>query len=330
MAVTEQDQWSGNSFSMDFMAMGTNCRILFSGPSNAAASCFKEQVAIWISGFEARYSRFRPDSLINRINRNAGKDWVAIDNELRSIFSICNWYHWTTKGIFDPTALPLIELWDYHSSNPVVPSDKKVKDALQLVGWNRIKQEDDRIFLPVKGMGIDIGGIGKEYSIDRVMEMANAAGIENILVDFGRDLRVHGVPPQKGPWRIGLENPLDPDECWTGIGIMDRAVATSGDYRRNFIAGDRLYGHIIDPRTGYPVANNCRSVSVIAPTCTEAGVIARTAFILGHEEGMDFIGRFAHASGAIVTDSMIIESQKFQQYVIEKNTQKTKQRERTA
>lgn len=71
---------------------------------------------------------------------NAGKDWVAIDDELRSIFSICNWYHWTTKGIFDPTALPLIELWDYHSSNPVVPSDKKVKDALQLVGWNKIKQ----------------------------------------------------------------------------------------------------------------------------------------------------------------------------------------------
>lgn len=330
MVLVPDDHWTGNSHSLDFQAMGTSCRVLFSADSTAAASRFKDSVVAWVSGFEARYSRFRPESIISRINANAGLAPVTIDDELRSILTVCDWYYWATKGIFDPTALPLVQLWDYRSGNRVVPSDDKVKEAVALTGWKKMERQGDKVFLPVAGMGIDLGGMGKEYAIDRVMEMAVAAGVENIMVDFGRDIRVHGVPPQRGQWRIGLEDPVDPGKCWAGIGISDRAIATSGDYRRNFVVDGKCYGHIIDPRTGYPVSNDCKAVSVIAPTCTEAGVIARTVFVMGPEEGMPFMESFVQAEGSIITGNCRFESPGFCGYVIDGSRAGQRQKESIA
>lgn len=322
--------WDGNSHTVDLHAMGTPCRVLFASGSVAAASRFKRSVTDWVSGFEERYSAFRPDSIIGRINSSAGLEPVAIDDELRSIFTICDWYHWVTKGIFDPSTLPLTRLWDYRSGNPVVPTDDKVAELRALTGWKKVVRDGDSVFLPAAGMGIDLGGLGKEYAIDRVMEMALAAGIENIMVDFGRDVRVHGVPPQGGEWRVGLEDPMDPGKCWAGIGLLDRAISASGNYRRNFTANGKCFGHIIDPRTGYPVSNECRAVSVTAPTCTEAGVIARTAFIMGPDEGLRFMQSFGHADGAIITDRHRYETPGFYRQVIDDNCSAPQRRESIA
>jgi thiamine biosynthesis lipoprotein len=163
-------------------------------------------------------------------------------------------------------------------------------------------------------MGIDIGGIGKEYMVDRVLEMALESGIENILVDFGQDLRVHGEPPEGGPWRIGLEDPFEPGQCWAGVSVQNCAVATSGDYSRNFTLNGHRYGHIIDPRNGYPVANHCLAVSVIAPLCTTAGILSMAAFILGPDLGLKLIENQEQTEGCIVTETGRWETTKFNTY----------------
>jgi thiamine biosynthesis lipoprotein len=240
-----------------------------------------------------------------------------VDEEADSLFALCDWFHWSTQGIFDPAILPLIKLWDYHNPQPVVPDDTAVRTALSQCGWSRVKREKGRIFLPEKGMGLDIGGIGKEYAVDCVLTMAGKTGLRNMLVNFGHDVRACGEAPGGGPWRIGLEDPRDPGRCWAGVAVRDRAVTTSGDYIRNFTFNGRRFGHIIDARTGYPVANGCKAVSVIAPTCTEAGILSTAAFILGGEEGVRFLSRYHHTEGCVWQHSTRHETGRLNEYLID-------------
>lgn len=305
-----------NMYSMDFCAMGTTCAIRYNSRSISAAKELERGIVSWIRSFEERYSRFKKDSIISRINRNAGIAPVEIDEELASIFALCDHFYWDTSGVFDPSALPLIQLWDYHAEDPVIPSDDEVESALELVGWKKVQRERNSVFLPYKGMALDVGGIGKEYAVDRVVEMALAQGVDSLMVNFGQDIRVCGNPPHPGPWRIGLENPSDPGVAWCCLGVRNRAVASSGDYYRGFEKDGVLYGHILDPRTGCPVNNGCKSVSVVAQTCTEAGIMSTTAFVLGKEEGVAFLRRHHHVDGCIVAGHGGCQTPGFARYVI--------------
>jgi len=318
MLLKTNPAWAQKSHTIAVKAFGTDCKILFCAEAGPAEH-FSAKACAWLVAFEARYSIFKPDSLISRINRMAGVEAVRIDEELAGILNICDLFHWSTKGLFDPSALPLMKLWDYRSEQPRVPSEEEIKHAKTLVGWSRIRRDGDSIMLPTAEMGIDLGGFGKEFAIDRVMQMALESGIEDVMVDFGCDIRVHGVPPQGGLWRIGIEDPNANERCEFGIGIADKAIATSGDYRRNFISGGRRFGHIIDPRTGYPADSGCLSVSVVASTCVEAGVLARSAFILGPGDGLSLMRNFAQVDGAIVTGTSRYETSGFGRYVLENN-----------
>jgi len=312
-SVRELPVANGRKFA--FQAMGTMCQITFATGSRVAAEQFKTVAIRWVSDFEAKYSRFIPESLIGQINSAAGKSWVEVDEETDQIFSLCHELYFLTRGAFDPTALPLIELWNWKANPPVIPSDASVEATRPLVGWRNVERRKGAIFLPRVGMKIDLGGIGKEYAVDRVTQLAAQHGIESALVDFGQDIRAQGRPPGKPAWHIGLEDPQSPGTCWAGVAAKDLAVATSGDYLRNFQVAGRRYGHIIDPRSGFPVNNGCRAVSVIAPTCTVAGVLSTTAFILGPQEGLNLIGSYLGAEGAITTNNSRHQSRRFHEYV---------------
>lgn len=302
-----------------FRAMNTQCRVHFHGVTDAVATEFHRAVVEWVGLFEARYSRFIPDSLIGRINAAAGEHWVEVDPETDRLFALCHELNFFTRGAFDPTALPLICLWNWKAQPPVVPDSGAIQAAQDLVGWKKVQRRAGGIFLPRAGMCLDLGGIGKEYAVDCVIRMAVERGIKNVLVDFGQDVRVLGCPPDKKFWLIGLEDASNPGNCWTGVAVTDHGVATSGDYFRNFQINGRRYGHIIDPRTGYPVANGCRAVSVIAPSCTIAGILSTTAMILGAQEGMQLIETHMGAAGAISTDGTRLQSKRFYEYAALKN-----------
>jgi len=300
---------------LEFRAMGTRCQITFTSPSGGAGEQFKAAAIRWVAEFEARYSRFISDSLIGRINQSAGRDWVEVDEETDSILSLCHELHFITREVFDPTALPLIQLWDWKAEPAAIPSDEAIQAVRELVGWKKVQRKRGAIFLPRAGMSIDLGGFGKEYAVDRVGQLALEHGIENSLVDFGQDVRAQAQPPEKGAWHIGLEDPKNPGKCWTGVAVRDMAVATSGDYLQNFQINGRRYGHILDPRSGYPVDNGCYAVSVIAPSCTVAGILSTTAFIFCPVEGLNLIGTHMGAEGCIVTENSRHQTRKFHEYV---------------
>ena len=290
-----KDDWAR----VNFRAMGSACQMIFRAPSRKQGMAFRDAAVAWVTNFEQRYSRYLEPSLISEINRAAGIEWVAIDGELESIFALCDHYHWSTAGVFDPSSLPLLRAWNYQVETPTVPADETIARALALVGWQKVQRRAGAVFLPTAGMAIDLGGIGKEYAVDRVLEQSAPFGIIDIMVDFGRDVRGKGQAPSGGTWRVGLEHPTQPGQVWGGVYAANSAVATSGDYLRGFTFEGQYYSHIIDPRTGRPIANGSQAATIVAPSCTEAGVLATTTLILGCDEGLALVERSTFAQGCL-------------------------------
>jgi thiamine biosynthesis lipoprotein len=168
-------------------------------------------------------------------------------------------------------------------------------------------------------MALDFGGFGKEYAVDIVAKIAVECGIANVLVDFGHDVRILGSPPGRPAWHIGLEDPGRPGSAWASVALaQNRAIASSGDYIRRFVIEGRRYGHIVDPRSGWPVANGCTQATVIAATCLQAGVLSTTSFVLGVPKGINLIQSFQGSEGILLMEKERAQTRGFFQYVVSK------------
>lgn len=304
---------------LTFEALGTRCRISFAAPTSAARD-LRNHVLAWVATFEAKYSRFLPNSLISRINAAAGREPIAIDDDTARLFALCDQMHFVTRGTLDPSALPLLLLWNWKATPPAIPDPAAIEAARELCGWRKVQRTPDTVFLPKPGMGLDLGGMGKEFAVDQVAELLAAGGATGVLVDFGADVRVIGRPADGRPgWHIGLDDPTQPGRCWCGLGIVEGGVATSGDYVRRFEINGRRYGHILDVRTGQPVDNGCRAVSVLGPNCTFAGMLSTAAFVMGPEEGLRLIETQMGFEGAVLTDRGTFTTRRFHGYVASKS-----------
>jgi thiamine biosynthesis lipoprotein len=276
------------------------------------------RVAIeWVADFEQRYSRFRPDSIVSQINAAAGIAPLSIDAATERVLDLCELVYQASQGLLDPTAMPLMALWNYKATRPRIPSEAEIASARQLVGWPKVRRAKGSVFLPERGMAIDIGGWGKEYAVDRVAELARTYGVECLLVDFGHDLRAVGVPPGRPAWHIGIEDPERPGTHRESVALTNAAMASSGDYLRGFTVDGRRFGHIIDLRTGRPVSNGCIQSTVIAPSCLQAGILSTASFIAGPEAGIQMIEACFGAEGLIVANGARYRSRKFFNYVVQ-------------
>jgi FAD:protein FMN transferase len=303
---------------LTFQALGTRCEVQYAAlGGDGQATAFERAVVGWVEAFEARYSRFRADSLLSRINRAAGRGWVEVDAEMEGMFKLCDTVVFMTQGILDPTTLPLIRLWDWKAQPPVVPGAEAIAAARRLVGWAKVQRRPGGVFLPEAGMALDFGGFGKEYAVDVVADIARDHGVADALIDFGRDLRALGTPPGRPAWHIGLEDPQRPGTPWASVALKGgRGIASSGDYVRSFVIEGRRYGHIIDPRTGWPVAHGCTQATVIAGTCLQAGVLSTAAFVLGVPQGVDWIKSFPEAEGSLLTPQARAQTRGFFLHVV--------------
>jgi thiamine biosynthesis lipoprotein len=300
-----------------FPALGTQCEVQYAAPGgDQQAAGFERAVVAWVAAFEAKYSRFRPESMVSRINGAAGVAPVEIDAEMEAMLKLCDTLFFMTQGVLDPTALPLIRLWNYKAEKPRIPTPAEIGAARELVGWKRVQRTPGKVFLPQRGMALDFGGFGKEYAVDMAAQLAIQHGIPAALVDFGHDLRAIGSPPDRPAWHIGLEDPLKPGATAGSMAIIGKGVASSGDYIRAFTLEGKRYGHIIDPRTGWPVANGCLQATVVAGTCLQAGVLSTAAFVLGVPKGVEFIQSFPGAEGLLVTDRARAQTRGFFNYVV--------------
>ncbi|MCC6197432.1 MAG: FAD:protein FMN transferase [Burkholderiales bacterium] len=232
-----------------------------------------------VKRIEAKYSRYREDSVTSRINQAAGGAAVRIDDETAALLRYADQCHALSDGLFDITSGVLRRAWDFRREPPMLPGADELAAAIALIGWREVEWSATSLRLPRVGMEIDFGGVGKEYAADRVATICLEHGLRHGLVNLGGDIRAIGPRGDGRPWRVGIRHPRVRDAAVAGFDLATGALATSGDYERYFEIGGKRYCHILNPRTGMPVAH-WQSISVVSPLCVAAGSCATIAMLL--------------------------------------------------
>jgi thiamine biosynthesis lipoprotein len=195
---------SAGLFKLSFKALGTHCLVQFRAPGEAAARHFRATALSWLRDFEATFSRFIPTSVLSRLNAQAGGAGLDLTPEVERLFELGDWVFSASHGINDPSSLPLTRLWDEAARTQIIPSVQERAKAQDSVGWEKIERRGGRVRLPSSGMAVDFGGFGKEFAVDYVLQLAVEQGIDNILVDLGRDIATSGRPPWQPVWVVGV------------------------------------------------------------------------------------------------------------------------------
>ncbi|MGB0143988.1 MAG: FAD:protein FMN transferase [Akkermansiaceae bacterium] len=303
-------------FRLSFKALGTQCEVQFQAPSIEAAKNFRKEALEWLRDFENRWSRFKPDSFLSEINQQAGRDPIPYQEDDREIFQLCEYVHKLSRGLNDPTSLPLTSLWDQAGRLDRLPDESKIKEAQRLVSWPEVEWANGTIRLPEPGMALEIGGFGKEFAVDRLIKLAQKNDIIDCLVDLGRDVAAVGKPPHGETWIIGIEDARMEDSSAYRLALSNRGLATSGNGRRFRIIGSKKFGHILDLRSGYPAVNEILTVSALANDCLTAGQISTTTCILGLEEGIDLVENTHGIEAILQTSGHTRYSSRIHQHVL--------------
>lgn len=259
-------------YGFEFSAMGTVCRLRLCAPSPSAATRAVERAVAEVRRLETKYSRYRDDSIVSRINAAAGSgEPVPVDAETAALLGFAAQLYQHSDGLFDITSGVLRRAWRFSSGQ--LPSEDEVRALLPLVGWEQVAWDGQAVCLPHAGMELDFGGFGKEYAADSAATVLIGSGIRGGTINLGGDVRIVGPHPDGQPWRLGVADPRRPaDHVVAGVELCDGALTTSGDYERFMEVDGRRYCHILDPRTGWPV-EHWQSVSVVGPSCLAAGAL---------------------------------------------------------
>jgi thiamine biosynthesis lipoprotein len=266
-----------------FQAMAAAHELTLAAADAALAQRAAEAAIADVHRIEAKYSRYRADSVLSRINATAGGNSVDIDDETAALLAYADRCHRQSEGAFDITSGVLRRAWNFRADTPALPDPRVLDEARALVGWQDVEWDAHRVRLPRPGMELDLGGIGKEYAADRAATILSAHGIAHALVNLGGDVRSVGTQPDGRSWRVGLAHPRVHGGVIGEVELSGGAVATSGDYERYFVLDGRRYCHILDPRSGWPV-DHWQSASVLAPLCTLAGSLATMAMLRADAE----------------------------------------------
>jgi thiamine biosynthesis lipoprotein len=257
--------------------MASPCEVHVAKADRATAERVVALAAAEAARIEAKFSRYRRGNIVDAINTAEGRT-VVLDPETGGLLDYATRLYELSDGLFDVTSGVLRRAWRFDGGDRV-PSPSAIAALLPLVGWDKVRWRPPELTLP-PGMEIDLGGIGKEYAVDRAAALVQPLST-SCLLNFGGDLLALGPQGGGAPWRVGIESVLESGTAARHIDLSVGALATSGDARRYLVKNGRRYGHVLDPTTGWPVSDAPRSVTVAAPTCTEAGMLATLALLQG-------------------------------------------------
>jgi thiamine biosynthesis lipoprotein len=274
-----------------FGAMGCQCEVVIAGMAGKQATDIAQVAIAEVRRIEAKYSRYQSHSLLSTINAASGRHAIDCDAETMQLLAKADLLYRSSNGLFDITSGILRRCWNFSVSK--LPGQAALDAVLPLVNWSAVEVSGNSVFLPRAGMELDFGGFGKEYAADQAAGLLFAAGAEHGYVNLAGDFRILGPRPDGSPWQIGIRHPRRETALCATIPVSSGALATSGDYERFFDLNGRRYCHILNPRTGYPVAY-WQSISVLAPNTLLAGSISSIAMLL-EAEGLEFL----HESGLV-------------------------------
>lgn len=260
-----------------FTAMASPCEVLLRASQLKIARELGKCAAEEAWRIEQKFSRYRDDSVTARIHAHRGAP-IELDEEAASLVNFAERCYAISEGLFDITSGVLRRAWKFDGSD-CVPQSGDIEALLPFVGFDKLKWRSPWLELPI-GMELDFGGIGKEYAVDRAYDLLVRGCAGPFLVNFGGDLRAN-APPPRGRWQVGIEKPDRERDPKLILELERGALATSGDSRRFVLRDGVRYSHVLNPKTGWPVAHAPRSVTVAASSCTEAGLLSTLAMLRG-------------------------------------------------
>ncbi|HEU4778958.1 MAG TPA: FAD:protein FMN transferase [Steroidobacteraceae bacterium] len=240
-------------------------------------------------------STYRADSALSRFNDDDRGEWVGVDPELGEVLEYALSLAERSDGAYDVTVGPLVNLWGFGPERATrqVPDAAAIDAARARVGWRGVEVDLANSRARKRpGMRVDLSSLGKGRGVDRVANYLDSRGVANYLIDLSGKLRARGRNARGQPWRVAVEHPsadvssAAPSIEPAIIELHGESVATAGDYRRFFESGGRHYSHIIDPRTGFPVAHNTVSATVIASDCMQADALATVLMVMPPMEAL--------------------------------------------
>lgn len=285
-----------------FPAMGSQAHVIIVGPPD---STMVDAVRARLAELEALWSRFRPDSELQRLNGAAGQ-WVQLSAPTAALVHAAVRAWEITGGLFDPTVLTALENAGYDCSFDTLPTDlAPVRQDLEPAaapGCADIAFRGTGGVRLLAGVRLDLGGIGKGYAADLLVQEILDGGAAGACVNLGGDVRVGGQSPEPYGWTVGVADETDPDTDTAGLVLVSGAVATSTRLRRRWWRDGQQLHHLIDPATGSPSASRVATVTVVAAEALWAEVLAKAALIAGHRAGAALLEGFGIA-GLMITDS---------------------------
>ncbi len=262
-----------------FAAMASPCEVLLEADGRDAAKRLCRAAAVEAWRIEAKFSRYRDDNIVHRINTVAGAV-VEVDEETADLLDYADRCHRLSDGLFDITSGLLRRAWKFDGSDRL-PTAAQIEGLLPLIGWDKVRWQRPLLTL-LPGMEIDLGGLGKEYAVDRCAALLGEQGGGSRLVNFGGDIYASGPRRDGSPWIVAIDHPGATGRDSVGqVRLARGGLTTSGDARRFLLKDGVRYGHILDPRSGWPVPHAPRSVTVVAGSCLEAGILSTFAMLHG-------------------------------------------------
>ena len=244
----------------------------------------KPEIEAELKRFDQSLSPFNDSSVISRINRN---EELVTDSFFQTCFNRSMEISRETKGAFDITIAPLANAWGFGFKKGNFPDSAMIDSLLEMTGYEKVKLSDEgKVVKTDSRIMLSCSAVAKGYAVDVIAQLLKKKGIRNFMVDIGGEVVVHGQNPQNGPWRIGLNKPIDDSlavnqELQAVLLVTDLGMATSGNYRNYYYKDGKKYAHTIDPRTGYPIQHNILSSTVVANNCATADAFATSFMVLG-------------------------------------------------
>ena len=294
----------------DVRAMNTDIELVCTG---GGAERRLERAAKWLDAYEARFSRFKSTSELSALNAVAGHPFRA-SPQLFRLVEVSLELARRSDGLFDPTILRDLEAAGYDRSFEAIPLMRETRRQhhTRRRPWRDVEVDahSRTVKLP-PDVGLDLGGIGKGWAVDRVTAILGTPSLTNC----GGDVFARGVPPNDEGWHVGVSDPFRPDEDLMVLTVIDAGVATSSSIKRRWKIGDAYVHHLIDPRTGEPSQSDAVQVTVVAPSATLADFHAKVALLLGAESGIRQLNDKAGVEGlAVRSDGQQFQTARFEQY----------------
>ena len=298
-------------YQQSFVCMGVDFEMSVVSTNEEEANRFIDLGKREIDRIERLISSWDPSSQTSAVNKQAGRNAVAVDTELFLLIQRAVGISRLTDGAFDLTYAAIDPLWVFDGQEKSMPKKEVLDASVAAIGFQKLVLNKDKntVFLPEEGMKIGFGAIGKGYAADRVKALLQAAGLKAGLINASGDIAAWGTQPDGQPWQIGLINPMKKDKVFAWFPINGQAVVTSGDYEKYVTIEGERYGHIINPRTGLP-SKGVVSATVFAPKAELADALATALFVMGPESGLHLANQLPDVEALMIDASGHILSTK--------------------